>query len=268
MDESEKVALFGSMCMPLFLVVIARSGYATTHQCGGCENLYARACFRRILAGALSWMEPTFSVTMYFDAGAKPVSDLWVGGKAFCLRVVDNELDASELMDMYEELIAGEKFKKNKQQLTDELTSIKQIHGKPPLELLVVLVKLNHYVCSGVTSSIARQFVAHCAAAIELRLLVGFGYRYASGDLSNSADAISEHAVIHRMTIWNSGNRYHMRNELARYKLACRKHFHNCKHISFCGPDGTKMGVDMNITCAAAMNQMTGKVAVTPPQVP
>ena len=40
-----------------------------------------------------------------------------------------------------------------------------------------------------------------------------------------------------------------------------------CRNLSICGPDGTKIGTDLNIVLGVAMFQATRKVAVLPLQV-
>ena len=266
-NPCERVVLFGSMCLPLFIVVASRASTAVNVQCGGCEDPLARSAFRRILAGSLGYMDPSFSLTMYFDPSAKQICHLWVGTRPFCIRVLDNEVDLSEVIAMYEARIIDTKNKKPKQQLKDELLSIREAHCKSPLVVLNTLVALNHYVCSGYTSSLARQYVAQISSLVEKRLIEGFGYRCASGKLHNIDSNTDGHVRHRKLPIYQTRNQYHMKNELSRYKLASRLAFRGCKHISFCGPDGTKVGVDMNLTCAAAMNMVSGKVSVLPPQV-
>ena len=62
------------------------------------------------------------------------------------------------------------------------------------------------------------------------------------------------------------GNWYQLDTDIGRYLNACQKEAESCTNFSIAGPDGTKVGTDLNIFCANVMYQNTGRVAVVPPQ--
>ena len=62
------------------------------------------------------------------------------------------------------------------------------------------------------------------------------------------------------------GNWYQVDTDIGRYLNACVKEAESCTNFSIAGPDGTKVGTDLNIFCANVMYQKTGRVAVVPPQ--
>ena len=58
----------------------------------------------------------------------------------------------------------------------------------------------------------------------------------------------------------------HTDRELGRYVVAHVESAKSCPHVALAGPDATKVGTDLGLLLAAAMNPATGVTAVCIPQ--
>ena len=64
----------------------------------------------------------------------------------------------------------------------------------------------------------------------------------------------------------SDGNSFQQRKTFTRYFDAGIEESRSSPELSLSGPDGTKLGVDLQLTFAAVMYQATRKVASCPPQ--
>ena len=82
-------------------------------------------------------------------------------------------------------------------------------------------------------------------------------------------DNVTECAFPHTHTVnvLDPNNWRHTERELGRYVAAHVEASRTCPHLALAGPDGTKVGTDLSLLMAAAMNPATGVTGVRIPQV-
>lgn len=68
--------------------------------------------------------------------------------------------------------------------------------------------------------------------------------------------------------VWHPENWRLTARELWRYREAARQEFQNPLFLSMAGPDGTKVGTDLQIQAAVLFNPISGVAAICPPQAP
>ena len=68
--------------------------------------------------------------------------------------------------------------------------------------------------------------------------------------------------TVQRYNIYNPNNHRYTERELGRYVMASERGFRLSQHVALAGPDSTKVGTDLGLTMAAALNPVTRKVAL------
>ncbi|CAK0888974.1 unnamed protein product, partial [Prorocentrum cordatum] len=266
-NDRERTVPFPSLHISL---VYLYSFFAAFNNCksrGGVSDPTDKAKFRAIVEGITAWIRPKSKLEVKLDADAERLTGGRFAGRNPCTLLITETglVDLSEFAEVLRRMQPALHAK-----TFAALAGHYRYNGKPFIDYITAIVIGISQSSPKLVRVVAAQVVAAAVDEIEAfstRKLKQYCVGGGATRVLSQADSETPMERVAQSTIMD-GNWRHVERELERYRLASKVAFNDTQCISLSGPDATKIGADLSVMVAFAMDPVAKIVACMPPQDP
>ena len=178
-------------------MTLARGGHGPDSRHGGLEDPDGQDAFKRLLAGLIDLVPPDAVLNMFLDKNAKRVptnghTNSWYGRTPFAVKIVDDKIDLSELIDIVNKNTRGAHGKQAKAKLMDGLDKVIPLHGTSKYEFFQRLAVTTCVSKQATLWSFFSQLVSAFMTSIESNICAAVPHRTADGEFHAAEDVAAE----------------------------------------------------------------------------